>query len=69
MHLDGGIRLRVLYELSTEASRDGATDLLFLRLSLPVTTNESFRTRTGNETVVAKEKELGFVLTLRLGGR
>lgn len=43
MHLDGGIRLRVLHELSTEASRDGAIDLLFLRLRLPVTKNESFR--------------------------
>jgi hypothetical protein len=69
LHLDGGIRLRVLHELSTEASRDGAIDLLFLRLRLPVTKNESFRIKTCNETVVAKEKELGFVLTLRLGGR
>jgi hypothetical protein len=43
LHLDGGIRLRVLHELSTEASRDGAIDLLFLRLRLPVTKNESFR--------------------------
>lgn len=62
-HLDCGIRLHVLHELSAEASRDGAIDLL----RLPVTKN--VRTKTVNETAVAKKKGIGLVRTLRLGGR
>ena len=62
----GGIRLRALHKLSTEASRDGAVDML---VRLPATKNELvLRRRTGKETVRNKTA-LGFVRTLRSRGR
>ena len=67
VYLDcGGIRLRALHKLSTEASRDGAVDML---VRLPATKNELvLRRRTGKETVRNKTA-LGFVRTLRSRGR
>lgn len=68
-HLDCGIRLHVLHELSAEASRDGAIDL---QLRLPVTKNESIQNKNRQRNSSGKKKGgggIGLVRTLRLGGR
>jgi hypothetical protein len=54
-HLDCGIRLHVLHELSTEASRDGAIDLL-LQLRLPVTKNESIQNKNRQRNSSGKKR-------------
>lgn len=52
-HLDCGIRLHVLHELSAEASRDGAIDL---QLRLPVTKNESIQNKNRQRNSSGKKK-------------